>query len=258
MTKRKLKNSLLSAEATGGDIAESGFQYQASLIASRVPYWLKHDGFTEAIQEALGDVEASFFVPERGICREFVEYKNHRLTPSEFWPEIERFWEMDKTSPEAYCKFVLACKDVSDDIKSMLNALRRVRDAYPFYQNASAIQNSSFSDFETIVNNLYQKEDVSNFLFDKVFFEIDLTDAENYAREKFRDALYNCFPELQNFTAKAGSEAFSNVAELIKNRRNKPIHRNDLELAITHAVESNYKLVKNIRLHTRSYVKNCV
>ena len=78
--------SLINPQSTGGDIAESGFQYQANLIAARIPTWLNQNGFTAAIREFfLGDAEASFFFPGQGIKREFVEYKNHRLTQSEFY-----------------------------------------------------------------------------------------------------------------------------------------------------------------------------
>ena len=93
MSQKRKVLSVISPQATGGDIAEGGFQYQANLITARVPNWLIRDGFTEMIRESLGDVEAKFFVPGKGLRREFVQYKNHRMTPSEFWPEIEYFQE---------------------------------------------------------------------------------------------------------------------------------------------------------------------
>ena len=61
MSKNERCLSLLSPQATGGDIAEGGFQYQANLIVARIPNWLAQDGFTEMIRESLGDVEAKVF-----------------------------------------------------------------------------------------------------------------------------------------------------------------------------------------------------
>ena len=52
--------SLLAPQATGGDTAEGGFQYQTNWIIARIPMWLAQDGFTELIREALGDAEAKF------------------------------------------------------------------------------------------------------------------------------------------------------------------------------------------------------
>ena len=67
MSKNRKISSLLAPQATGGDIAEGGFQYQANLITARIPNWLAQDGFTEMIRESLGDVEAKFFAPRQRL-----------------------------------------------------------------------------------------------------------------------------------------------------------------------------------------------
>ena len=73
--------SLLDAEARGGDTAEGGLAFQDHMLVSRVPGWLRSEGFSEMIREALGDAEASFFVPGGAQAREFVEYKDHSGDP---------------------------------------------------------------------------------------------------------------------------------------------------------------------------------
>ena len=113
MNQKRSTVSLLTSQATGGDIAESGFQYQANWTIAQIPIWLAQDGFTEMIRESLGDVEAKFFVPSVGLRREFVQCKNYSLTPNKFWKEIEDFQKKDQQTPESYHRFVLACKSVS-------------------------------------------------------------------------------------------------------------------------------------------------
>ena len=140
MSQKHSSGSLLAPQATGGDIAEGGFRYQANLITAQIPSWLAEDGFTEMIRESLGDVEAKFFIPNVGLTREFVEYKNHLLQPTEFWEEVENFWEKDKHAPDSYQRFVLACTSISGGLKPIVNALRRIRDAFPFYDRSKQIQ----------------------------------------------------------------------------------------------------------------------
>ncbi|MFQ5851378.1 MAG: hypothetical protein ACE5JU_12415 [Candidatus Binatia bacterium] len=80
------------------------------MLVSRVPGWLSKEGFSEMIREALGDTEARFFVPSGPEAREFVEYKDHALAPSEFWKEVDRFRSLDKGAPGAYKRFLLGSR----------------------------------------------------------------------------------------------------------------------------------------------------
>lgn len=250
MKSSKKKYSLLAPEAIGGYIAESGFQYQASLIAAKVPIWLNQDGFTEVIRESLGDVEAKFFIPEFGLTSEFIEYKNHRLTPSEFWPEIEHFRALDITG--AYHKFTLACTGVSDDLTVMINALNRLRGAYSFYANALVIQNESFNDFALTVSRLGNSKELADFLFSKVWFEIDLVDAESYQRELFRESLLSVFPIFNELQARDSTSAYQNIVDLLSSKKGKPITRNELEKSIWTHIDLKYHPISKIRFLIRN------
>ena len=250
MNKNRQISSLISPQATGGDIAEGGFQYQANLITARIPNWLSQDGFTEMIRESLGDVEAKFFVPGRGFRREFIQYKNHRMTPSEFWSEIEHFQKMDQEAPNSYQRFVLACTGVSDEPGPMINALRRVRDAYPFFDGAQQIQDTSYNDFVAVVEGLKKSEEMADFLFSKVHFEIDLTDAEAHPRELFREILLQNYSVFDELPSKFGGAAYLRLVELVQSRKNQPIYRQELEEAIWKNVEAEYHPDPSIRIHT--------
>src|SRR5690606_18878694 len=91
--------SLFERESRGGDNAERGFSFQEQVILAHIPMWLAYEGFSKIIREAMGDTEAQFFLPGYGTQTELIEAKNHSLTPSEFWDEIERFQGIDKGSP---------------------------------------------------------------------------------------------------------------------------------------------------------------
>ena len=248
---RNQKNlSLLSPQSTGGDIAEGGFQYQANSITAQIPNWLAQDGFTEMIRESLGDVEAKFYMPSGGLCREFVQIKNHRLTPSGFWPEIEHFQQIDQEDPDSYKRFVLVCTGVSAPLKTMINALRRVREAYPFYDGAQQIQDASYDDFVKAVKKLGKSKEMADFLFSKVRCEIDPTDAEAHLRERFREILFQNYPFFAKLPAESSTEACSRLVELVQSRKNQPIYRRELEGAIWKNVETEKHPEFSIRIHT--------
>ena len=242
--------SLLAPQSTGGDIAEGGFQYQANWTIARIPIWLTQDGFTEMIRESLGDLEAKFFVPGVGWHRELVEYKNHNLTSNEFWEEIEDFRRKDQQTPDSYQRFVLACKSVSVKLNPIINALRRVRDAYSFYDKASEIQDTSYNAFIELVVNQGQSEDMAHFLFSKVWFETDLTDAEDRNRELFRETLLKHFPIFKDYRVKVSDTSYSHLVELVRSRKNQPIYKQELEDAIWKEIEEKDKPKPVIRIHT--------
>lgn len=242
--------SLLAPQATGGDIAEGGFQYQTNWIIACIPKWLAQDGFTEMIREALGDVEAKFFVPGTGIRREFIEYKNHNLQPSKFWEEVENFWEKDLQVPNSYLRFVLVCTSVSDQLKPVINALHRVRDAFPFYDGAMEIQHTSYNQFVEVVTKRNKPKELADFIFSKVDFNIDRTDAEDRNRELFRETLLGHFPVFANFPVNVSNLAYLHLSELIRSRKNQPIYRHELEDAIWKEVEEKDKPKHYIRIHT--------
>ncbi len=250
MNQKRNTLSLLAPQATGGDIAEGGFQYQTNWIIARVPRWLAQDGFTEMIREALGDVEAKFFEPGVNMRREFVEYKNHHLSSGKFWEEIENFWKKNRQAPNSYRRFVLTCTSVSAEIKPMINALRRVRDAYPFYDGAMEIQDTSYNHFVEVVTKRNKSEDLADFLFSKVDFEIDLKDAEDHNMELFRETLLRHFPTFTDLPVKVSNLAYLHLSELIRSRKNQPIYRQDLEDAIWKEVKEKDKSKHYIKIHT--------
>lgn len=252
MTDRKKKPSLLDPEAAGGDIAEGGFRFQDHLILARIPMWLACDGFSEMIREALGDTEARFFVPDRGMAQEFVEYKSHQMAPSEFWSEIDRFCAMDAAHPGSYWRFELVCTGVSDVLRPMLNGLRRVRDAFPFYSNSMTIQDASYEAFSETVRRLGKDKILARFIFDKVVVDTDPAKSLEQGFEMFRGSLERHFPVFQEMGAKPARKAWESLAAIVSTRKAKPICRSELEAAIWSGVADGLPVPSPIRFFTAS------
>ena len=251
--KKKSTASLLSREATGGDVAEGGFKYQDHLILARIPRWLAEDGFDGIIREAMGDSEAKFFVPGRGMQTEFVEFKNHVVGPSEFLDEIRRFQDMDVSAPSTYLQFVLVCKGVSGTLKPALNALRQVRDPYPFYENAPTIQEASYQDYLDVIGRVTDGR-VADFIFKKVTIEVEDADAELLAREVFREQLYIYYPTLEQASGTQVNAARSALLDLVSAHKRKPINRAKIERALWKHFDEISLPRDAIRFHTESIV----
>lgn len=224
--------SLLDPESRGGDTAEGGFSFQENMLVARVPRWLRREGFSEMVREAMGDAEAKFFVPGRGEAREFVEYKNHQVAPAEFWKEVGCFKKLDEAAPGSYERFVLVCTGLSEGARPVAEALRRVRDPDSFYEGASEIQSSSFDAFVEVVERADRSREDAEFLFSKVHIESDAPDAERLALEVFGVALKEHFPETRQLSGDGVEGAFEKLRSLIKSRKNRSVLRAELEEAL--------------------------
>lgn len=253
--------SLLAKKATGGDIAESGFKFQDHLILARIPFWLSHDGFTSMVREALGDAEALFFRPGDGLVREFAEFKGFRLTPSDFWPEIDRFKELHDNSPRAYFRFVLSCRGVGESLSPLINALKRLRGSLSFYRGEKEIEAASYTDFVKVVEkaltdlrsppvSLADAEATASFLFERVELEVDQPNAEEFGPELFNKALLSCFPVLRKLSADEIEGLRRSLLSLVSSRKNSPIRSIDISEAVSEAVDSDYCPVPVIRIET--------
>ena len=228
--------SLLDSEDRGGDAAEGGFAFQEHMLVARVPHWLRREGFSQMVREAMGDAEGKFFVPSLGYVREFVEYKNHQITPREFWNELSHFWKIDEGAPSTFARFVLVCTGASKEVRHIVESLRRVRDAASFYEGSPGIGPSSFAQFVEAVEYAGHSKDDAEFLFSRVDIQIDAPDAEVLAREVFGVSLRKHFPMTSHLSGDDVDVAFEKIRSLLKARKNKPVARVELEAALWNRV----------------------
>ena len=220
--------SLLSAESRGGDINEGGLDFQMAVLMTYLPRWLATEGFTMLIREASGDFEAQFFAPGRGYVREFLEAKDHLVTPKEFWNEIEHFQRFDLEAKGEFHWFTLVSAGLSTELHPLINGLRRLRDPYAFYDPDSAILGKSYDDYVAIVEKLGRSAEDATFLFTKVKIESDWAPARGSGRAHFRDALLNEFPAFREVPGRLVDDAYAALATIVRASRNKPIRRGEL------------------------------
>ena len=244
--------SLMAAEARGGDIAEGGFRAQDHLTIARIPRWLAEDGFTTMIREAHGDAEAAFYVPQVGLTREFVEYKDFEIQPAILREEILRFQRMANGTHNAYLRFVLSSRGHSVTVRPLHAALRRVRGALPFYADVPAISDTSYADYLTAAAKVELDSDAARFLFEKVILEPEAPAAEAFASALFEESMRREFPATAEATGRQMTSARQALTELITSNKATPVTRGQILDAIALGLPVLVHDVRSmpIRLHT--------
>ena len=222
--------SLLERQSRGGDIGEGGINFQADVVLSMIPRWLRMEGFTSMVRESMGDAEAKFFVPRRGYKKEFIEVKDHLIKPAEFWEEIERFKQMERGVEGEYQWFTLASSGLHQDLHPLVNSLRRIRDPYDFYEE-SRIFGNSYDDYSARVKGLGKADD-ADFLFRKVLIRGDLSIARDDGKVLFKQSLSDNLPHHREMPDRVLEEIYSEVSTFVRGRRNQTITRNELETSL--------------------------
>ncbi len=228
--------NLLDGQASGGDIAGQGFSLQENVVLARIPMWLSRDGFAGMICEALGDTEARFFRPGQGEIIELLEVKNHRVTPAEFWREIDRFQQLDQTAPGVYAWFTMVTAGLSEELHPLLNGLRRIRGAYGFYADGSAVASSSFSAFTERVQALGRHETDARFIFEKVLLDSQHSETQDHGEGLFIESLGQWLPEYQDLPYNALKSIHRALGNLVRDRSCQAIGRADLESRLNEAI----------------------
>lgn len=255
--KDRLTPSLFEPQSRGGDIAEAGFSFQESILLIKVPSWLAQEGFTALIREAIGDTEAQFFHPRQGIRKELLEVKNHLVDFKEFWKEIKRFYAIQEGSPETYSHFSLVTTGVSEKIKPLLNGLKRLRDPENFYNDSPTIWNNSYKDYLEIIKRLGQDEKVAQFIFEKISIETDWSPAKIYGESLFIQSLVECFTEYELIPNRTLKNIFEGLSLLVRNRRNQPIKRKEIETIFKEELDSELiPSAKDIKFLTKAYTSS--
>lgn len=243
--------SLLSAESRGGDTNEGGLDFQMAVLMTYLPRWLGMEGFTMLIREASGDFEALFFAPGHGYVREFLEAKDHLVTPAKFWAEIEHFQKFDRKAKNEFHWFTLVSAGLSTELHPLTNGLRRLRDPYGFYGPDSAILEKSYDDYVSIVEGMGRSAEDASFLFTKVKIEPDWAPARASAAAQFRDALLREIPDFRDVPGRIVDDAYSALTTIVRGSRNKPIRRDEMEEALRKFLGTDNKTVHPpLRIHT--------
>lgn len=220
--------SLLEPESRGGDINEGGLSFQMAVLLAHLPGWLAMEGFDMLIREAVGDFEARFFVPGRELVKEFLEAKDHPVTPTEFWGEIERFRKIDEATDE-FQWFTLVSTGLSSGLQPLINGMRRLRGPYEFYGSESPIVENSYKDYLEVVKALGRTKAEADFLFRKVQLEPDWSMARQSGAALFKEALCKALPAFSDSPSHVLDSAHETLSTFVHSRRNQAIKRSELE-----------------------------
>jgi hypothetical protein len=247
---KEKRPSLLERQSRGGDINEGGISFQLEVVLSMIPRLMSVEGFEGIIREGMADTEAKFFVPARGYKKEFIEVKDHPVTPIEFWNEIERFQQMDAGSPGEYEWFTVKSAGLSQDLHPLANGLRRLRDPYDFYEG-SVIMDNSYSEYARIVTRLGKPKEVGDFLYRKVLIYKDLSTVRDHGFGVFQQSLQNYLPPYREMSGSVLHTVHGDVSSLVQSKRNQPITRKELEAALRKGVpEPLLPPHQPVRIHT--------
>lgn len=254
MSKKNQSPSLLEPESTGGYNATTGMDFQASLILCMIPYWISNEGFSACIWESIGDIEARFFDPKLGEVIEAIEAKNHTVSITEFWEEIERFRRMDEGSPGTYRKFTLSCTGIPKKLQPLENALRRVRDSYSFYDESSGVIKNSYEEYKQRVISLGKDEKMAAFLFYKVFIEHNWSSLNDQPRGLFIDNFSSHQPSYDLRRSEL-DKVYNSLHQLIHSQKNKPVTRKQIRQMINSNLDNANIPSNPIYIHTSNSEK---
>lgn len=226
-----IEPSLLERQSRGGDIGEGGINFQADVVLSMIPRWLRMEGFTSMVRESMGDAEAKFFAPGRGYKKEFIEVKDHQMNPAEFWHEVERFKQMERAVGGEFQWFTLASAGLHKDLHPLVNSLRRIRDPYDFYEDSQIFKNS-YDDYRARVTGLGKTDEDADFLFRKVLILGDLNIARDSGRALFKQSLTENLQYHRDLPDRILEEIYTELSTFIRGRRNQTITRNEIEASL--------------------------
>ncbi len=236
--------SLTSLSAMGGIIGGRGYDFQTRYIVCQIPNWLAKVSFTQLFHEGTGDVDNHYGNIKKEV-REHIQVKDHQVTVSEFKVVIQKFVEIDKGMPEIYERFIVACPSLGLKVKSLEEALKRLRNAKPFYESKPSVLKKTENDVRKIIKDIGLAQ-YHNFILSKVHFEIGLCDFHNDEStcDKFKINLLKLSQYKQNHIDTIDL-AYNALIREITNSRGKTLHRRKIEALISSALRGNKEKLKD-------------
>lgn len=250
--------SLLEPESRGGENAGRGFDFQDHFLVSQIPFWLERDGFVSLLREAISDIEVKMYSPGYGESIEMIEAKNHRLTPTMFWDEIDRFYTIDQGSPNTFRWFRLVAPDISSEIAPLQHGLRRIRSPYGFYPEISGVMQNSLTSFAQLVADANRPVEYADFLFGRVLIDTGYNAAQEHGEALFRQNFGECLPEYHHLPYNVVSAIYLALLKLVS-PRNTPIARKAIEETIrAYVLPDQLRPYRPVRLYTAYQIEENV
>lgn len=217
---------LFEKESTGGAIARVGFEYQDAYVLQNLPRWLSQSAFSHVVSEAVGDVEVCYFGRAGGVRRLMVEAKNHELTATGFWEEIDRFKRVHEASEQEFVRFVLVCRSYNSKTSPFIAKLARLRGVGTSYQLDSVVLQRDQQEVIAWAAKHGASEELANFALQHVDFE---TYADESADAAFPGEIAQHLPAID-----LGSRKATRLRDLFKGHiarsSSGPVYRKQLEV----------------------------
>lgn len=191
---------LLEKESTGGAIARVGFEYQDAYVLQNLPRWLSQSAFSHVVSEAMGDVEVCYFGRAGGVLRLMLEAKNHELTATAFWEEIERFKQAHEASEHEFVRFGLVCRSYNGKTSPFVAKVARLRGVGASFQPDSVVLQRDRQEVMAWVAKHDFSEELAAFALQHVDFE---TYADESADAAFSGEIAQHLPAIDLSSRKA-------------------------------------------------------
>ena len=249
------RSTLTDKEATGGDTALRGFEYQKAVMLAWLPGWLSRDDFSAVSYELLGDIEVKYFNASRGEVIDFYQVKDRTLKPTDLLQIVRDFKRKDEAAH--FNHFYVVCSGLSPQAKPLGEDLKRIRresppDAPAFYPEDAPVKADTRAAFVERVVELGGDEALGNFILTKVSILYGHGITEANGEMHFKETLAQLFPEVQSDANiwRDISRIYNRVQKLITSRRGKPITRSQLVEAITDKGELRFPSFDQLEIHT--------
>ena len=226
---------LLEKESTGGAIARVGFEYQDAYVLQSIPKWLSQTAFSHVVSEAVGDIEVCYFGPAGAIRRVMCEAKNHTLTATAFWDEVERFKLAYETSPLEFVRFVLVCRGYNSRTSPFIAKVERLRGVGSSYQTDSTITATDRLGVLDWATKSGYRADLADFALSHVEF---VTYASESADSSFTGELERQMPAI-DLSGKQAARLRDRCKKHIARSSFGSVYRKDLEASICEVLEVN-------------------
>ena len=228
--------SLTGRPEMGGIIGGGGYDFQTRYIVCHIPKWINATGFTQLFHEGTGDVDIHYG-NTKGERREHIQVKDHQVKRAELGKVIDAFVRIDKGMPGVYDRFTLASPSLDQTLQSFESALKRLRDAKPFYETKPEALSPTEKDVRNYIEKLGLAGD-ADFILDKVCFHVGLPDFHNdgsscdvFAINLLKQPLY------KNKVLNMIKPVYPVLLQEVANSRGKTLNRAEIEGLIVSALK---------------------
>ncbi len=239
--------------AMGGIHGGNGYTFQDRYIVCHIPKWLADPTFVHIMPEATGDVDI-VYNNNGQHSYDHIQIKDHAVTNIILKEAIKIFSKINDGTKDVYNKFTLTAPSVNTQVKSLITALERFREAKKLYaqENANALSTTNDALFE-ILRKL-KLETYNDFIISKVYFEIGLFDfSDNSICKKMFSSNLLELPTYKEYLQHLIFPVYSSMIDQVLAHRGVVLPSAKLYSVINEALSNSNKKSLSIVLHAHNW-----